>query len=220
MVLAIADGGGPADQRRQSVNNLKQIVLAMHQYHDTNKHFPPPAINGKDGKPLLSWRVAILPYLDQIELYQRFKLDEPWDSPHNLKASQTVVQVYQSPGVKTDKPYLTYYHIFVSKPGTSPSAMFRPDRKTTIVQVRDGTSNTIAVIEAGKPVPWAKPEDIPFDPKQQLPMLTSPRKDGLLLAGFADGSVRSIRQNIPTNLLKALITCDGAEADDTSAFVK
>ncbi len=67
------------------MNDLKQIGLAMHNYHDVNKHFPAPVIMGPDGKTPHSWRVAILPYLDQQELYKQYNLNEPWDSPHNKK---------------------------------------------------------------------------------------------------------------------------------------
>ncbi len=70
-----------AAHRAQCTNNLKQIALAYHNVHSATNTFPPPAIADKDGKPLLSWRVAILPYVEQQELYNKFKLDEPWDSP-------------------------------------------------------------------------------------------------------------------------------------------
>src|SRR5207249_2796575 len=74
-----------AGRRTVSQNNLKQIGLAMHNYHDTYRHFPPQALTDKNGKPLLSWRVAVLPFIEQDNLYRQFKLDEPWDSEHNRK---------------------------------------------------------------------------------------------------------------------------------------
>src|SRR5262249_21734482 len=72
-----------ATRRMQSTNNLKQIALAMHSYHDTMGRFPPAIVRDKEGKPLYSWRVLLLPYLEQQNLYNQFKLDEPWDSEHN-----------------------------------------------------------------------------------------------------------------------------------------
>src|SRR5207244_11694577 len=81
----------------QSANNLKQIALAFHNYHDTFGTFPPAAIYSKDGKPLLSWRVAILPYLDQDALYQQFKLDEPCDSAHNKLLLDRMQPIYLTP---------------------------------------------------------------------------------------------------------------------------
>src|SRR5262249_20124770 len=69
--------------KMKSQNNLKQLALAMHTYASSSGYLPRHAIYSKDGKPLLSWRVAVLPYLEQVPLYRKFKLDEPWDSPHN-----------------------------------------------------------------------------------------------------------------------------------------
>src|SRR5262249_46508298 len=77
------DGRELAKARRQSINNLKEIALAMHNRHDTYGFLPASAIYSKNGKPLLSWRVELLPFLDQQELYRQFHLDEPWDSEHN-----------------------------------------------------------------------------------------------------------------------------------------
>ncbi|MBV9126015.1 MAG: DUF1559 domain-containing protein, partial [Planctomycetes bacterium] len=74
-----------SNERIQSINNLKQIALAFHSMNDTYNFMPPAAICGKDGRPLLSWRVAILPYIEQQNLYNQFRLDEPWDSPTNKK---------------------------------------------------------------------------------------------------------------------------------------
>ena len=86
-----------AARRVQCVNNLKQIALAMHNYHSANNAFPRPASLDEKGKPLLSWRVAILPYLEQQELYDKFKLDEPWDSPHNKALLKEMPPVYPVP---------------------------------------------------------------------------------------------------------------------------
>ena len=79
------------------MNNEKQIALAMHNYHAANDHLPPAAIKDKAGKPLLSWRVAILPYLEQAALYNKFHLDEPWDSPHNKALIASMPAVYACP---------------------------------------------------------------------------------------------------------------------------
>ena len=81
----------------QIANNLKQVGLAMYNYREAHGRFPAPAIQGPDGKPLLSWRVAILPYLSENELYQSFKLDEPWDSPHNKPLLERMPQLFAPP---------------------------------------------------------------------------------------------------------------------------
>ena len=84
-----------AAERANSSNNLKQIGLGMHNYHDQNNKLPPPYLKTKDGKPGLSWRV-ILPYIEQDFLYRQFKLDEPWDSPKNLALLNQMPQTYAS----------------------------------------------------------------------------------------------------------------------------
>ena len=83
MQLPAVQAARSAAKRATSTNNLKQLSLAMHNYANVHRYFPRQAIYSKDGKPLLSWRVALLPYLEQMPLYNKFKLDEPWDSPHN-----------------------------------------------------------------------------------------------------------------------------------------
>ena len=94
---ALADDEIDAARRAQSMNNLKQFALAMHNYHDTNGKFPAASSFDKDGKPLLSWRVHVLPYLEQAELYKQFHLDEPWDSEHNKKLIEKMPNVLASP---------------------------------------------------------------------------------------------------------------------------
>lgn len=108
-----------AQNMAQSRRNLQQLALAMHKYAETHGgRMPAPAIYGKDGKPLLSWRVALLPYLDQNNLYQQFHLDESWDSPHNRKVLETFVpKVYAPPGKPATPPLRTYYQVFVSNSG-------------------------------------------------------------------------------------------------------
>jgi RNA polymerase sigma factor (sigma-70 family) len=106
-----------ARDRMLSGSNLKQIGIALHNYHNDYDTLPAPAIYGKNGKPLLSWRVTLLPYIEQDNLYQQFNLDEPWDSEHNKKLLAKMPKTYVPPGVKTKEPYLTYYQVFVG-PGT------------------------------------------------------------------------------------------------------
>jgi len=93
-MLPAVESAREAARRAQCTNNLKQIALAMHEYHDMNNTFPAPAIADKQGKPLLSWRVAILPYLDQKPLYSKFKLDEPWDGPNNKALLKEMPSTY------------------------------------------------------------------------------------------------------------------------------
>lgn len=195
--------------RTQSLNNLKNIALSMHSYHDANKRMPPAgvsSINDPQGKPILSWRVAMLPYLDQQELYQKFDLTQPWDHPTNKKLIPLMPQVYVVPGAPEHKdPGMTHYRVLVG-----PTTMFEPGQRITLVTVTDGTSNTIMVVEAADPTVWTRPDDLPFNPQGPLPKF-GVSTDGFN-AAFGDGTVRFIRSNTPDNVIRALITRNGGEA--------
>ncbi len=191
---AISAGIGlPAVQRVREVsqnavamNNLKQIALAMHNYESTYGYFPPAATLDKKGKKLLSWRVAILPYIEQQNLYSQFKLDEAWDSENNKKWSDVTIKTYTDPRIEF-KPGMTIYKAPVGN-----GAFWDLVRGTKISDVHDGLSNTLMVIAGGDPVPWAKPDDYDYDPKKGFPADYAKALDDLLLAAFADGSVRTI----------------------------
>ena len=146
----------------QCVNNLKQIMLAMHNYHDANNSFPPAFRASEKGKPLLSWRVLILPYLDQNELYKQFHLDEPWDSPHNKSLIAKMPDVYRCPEIDPEKAPVGKT-TYVTPRGEQ--TMFPGATGVSIAQVTDGTSNTIAVVDAGADnmVVWTVPDDWEID---------------------------------------------------------
>jgi hypothetical protein len=199
-----------AAKRSQSANNLKQIALAMHTYHDARKSFPPAAKCDQSGKPLLSWRVLILPYLDQSGLFEQFRLDEPWDSPHNKTLIGKMPPVYRSPLSKLADRTRTNYVLPVG-----PAAAFGGPKCVALKDVRDGTSCTIMTVEAddSQAVVWTKPDDLPFDPKDPLKGLGRLIEGGFQ-AGFMDGSVRFISKTIAPETLKALITPNGREVID------
>jgi hypothetical protein len=193
--------------RMAAQNNLKQIALAIHNYESAYGHLPRD-ITDKNGKPILSWRVAILPFIEQDALYRKFKLDEPWDSKHNKLYSDVAIKVFMSPQSDPPTPHgMTQYKVF-SGPGT----IFEPGKKITFADIADGTSNTILVVEAGDPVPWAKPADIPFDPKKAPPKLALPGVPDFVNVAMGDGSVRVMKMaGIAEKTLKAMITRDGGE---------
>ena len=139
----------------------------MENYRETHGRYPAPAIQGPDGKPLLSWPVAILPYLTEVELYQSFKLDEPWDGPHNKKLLDKMPRLFASPHPPGQAPgALTQLRIFVGK-GT-PSEGGQGARWEDI---SDGTDRTILIAEADEAVPWTKPEELPYAVDKPLPAL-------------------------------------------------
>jgi hypothetical protein len=201
------DQDGTADQRRASVNNLKQLTLAMHEYHDRNKEFPTAAYYDKDGKAILSWRVALLPYLGdkEKELYQQFQLEEAWDSAHNKKLLEKMPSVFAPVRNAPKEKGLTYYQVFTGK-----GAAFEGKQGRRIAEFTDGTSNTILIVEGKDAVPWTKPADLPFDAKKPLPKLGGLFKNGFH-AAMADGSVRYVRRTISEQTLRSAITRDGGE---------
>jgi hypothetical protein len=191
-----------ASARLRSANNLKQIALALHNYHDTYGVFPAAAICDKKGKPLLSWRVAILPYIEQDNLYKQFHLDEPWDSEHNKPLSETVVKVFELPYGEPKRGY-TNYRVFVGN-----GAVFDMVQGSKISSITDGTSNTLMVFEGAEATPWAKPDEIEFDPKK--PMLKHLRfQDGKVCQmALCDGSVRAVPNTLKEDILRLLIQKD------------
>jgi len=174
-----------AASRTKSQNHLKQIGLAWHNFHDTRGFFPQDVVD-QNGKPLLSWRVSILPYIEEEALYRQFKLDEPWNSEHNLKLLARMPKIYESPNLPP-VPGMTYYKAF-SGPGT----VLESGKRIKFTDIKDGTSNTILVIEAGPAVLWTKPEDNPFDPKKPLPKLEPLPHGTQTNVLFCDGAVRTL----------------------------
>lgn len=189
-------------------NNLKQIGIAFHGYADTHNDKWADDLTDKDGRVLLSWRVALLPYLDEEKLYKEFKLDEPWDSEHNKKLVARMPKIF-APVRGKAKPGATYYQRFVGK-----GAIF--DQKGaafTLPTLPDGTSNTALVVEAGNPVIWTQPTDLPFNEKAPLPEL------GGLFAGdfhmlLGDGSVYRVTKGFDQDEMKKVIMpADGMVVD-------
>ncbi|WP_020468141.1 DUF1559 family PulG-like putative transporter [Zavarzinella formosa] len=198
-VIAGILGVRTAAGRAKSSNNLKQLALAVHNYHDVNGISPSAAICDKKGKPLLSWRVSILPYIEQDQLYKQFKLDEPWDSDNNKKLIDKIPPVYVLPYQEQPKKGETSYLAFVGN-----GALFDNVQGFKLTQIPDGTSNTILFVESSKSVPWTKPEDIEYDPKKPvLPFLLF-EKD-VCQVSFADGSVRAISKKVEDKIWHWLI---------------
>lgn len=201
--------------RMTSMNNLKQIALAMHNYHDAYNGLPAQAIYSKDGKPLLSWRVAILPFIEQDNLYRQFKLNEPWDSAHNKKLLSKMPAVYAPPGIKTKEKYTTFYRVFAG-PGT----VFEGKKCVTLRDIKDGTSNTILVVEAGQAVPWTKPDELPFDAKKKNLLGLGGIFGGNFNMALADGSVHYVAADFDKDIFRAMITRSGGEVVDINKLNK
>lgn len=203
-----------AAARVQSRNNLKQMGLAIHGYADAHRHFPQAAIFSPDGRPLLSWRVTILPYVEAGALFNRFHQDEPWDSPHNRQLLTPMPTVFAHPSAdpKITAQGLTYYRVFVGQSGARVHPLFvlDPTARFKFTDITDGTSNTLMIVEAAEPVPWTKPDELLFAPEQPLPKLgVLPHHDPNVV--LADSSARELSQSIDERTLRALITMNGDE---------
>lgn len=216
-----------AARRSQSANNMKQIMLAMHNWADIKRvpgspdvRFPPPVIMGKDGKGTVphSWRVEMLPFLDQAELYNQYNFDEPWDSETNKRVLEKMPAVFRHPADDPKSTTSSYYVLVGSKlleekpadgggasapEGGFPTA-FSAKKGMLFSQITDGTSNTIATVEAKAGIPWTKPDDIVFDPIKDLPKLGGYAKEGFYV-GFCDGSVRFLKNDVDSKRLKLMI---------------
>jgi RNA polymerase sigma factor (sigma-70 family) len=163
----------------------------------------------RGGKALLSWRVALLPFLGEANLYKQFRLDEPWDGPHNKKLLAKMPKVYAPPGVKTREPYTTFYQVFVGG-----GAIFEKHQVARLpASIPDGTSNTILIAEAGAAVPWTKPEDMHFAPDEPLPELGG-MYPKIFNVVFADGAAAALLKQAGPDQLRGAITCAGGEVVD------
>jgi hypothetical protein len=198
----------PTAADMQCANHLKQIGLALHNYHDANGKFPAVGNFDRQGKPLLSWRVHILPYVEEDKLYREFHLNEPWDSAHNKKLLARMPALYRCPNAKRKEAGLTTYLAPVGR-----SAMFTGDANgRRMSEITDGLSNTILVFDAAdeRAVPWTKPEDLRYDPEQPRAGLVGHHR-GVIAAEFADGAFHWLPETIEPRTLNALLTVNGGE---------
>lgn len=181
-----------------SVKKMKRIVLALLVYENSHKHFPAAVVMGPDGKTPHSWRLELLPFLDAKGIFDRYKMDETWDSDHNLALAKEAADLFSVPseGATDDCGYFLL---------TGPSTPFDGEKTTTIRKIRDGTSNTVAIVEAKRSIPWSKPEDIPFATEKPLPKLGGFFNDGFHV-GFLDGSVVFLPSDFDEKTLRAMIT--------------
>jgi hypothetical protein len=200
-----------AARRTTSMNNLKHLALAMQSMHDNHTSFPPAAITeARTGKPLLSWRVAVLPFIEQDVLYRQFRLDEAWDGPNNKKLLGKMPKTFEVPDAKTPQPHSTFYQVFVGPQTAFEPQAFRRQAPfgfagQSMFSITDGTSNTILIAEAGEAVPWTKPVDLAYDPRRPLPKLGGAFKDRFHVA-MADAKVLAVSTTVSEKTLRAAIT--------------
>lgn len=160
LLLPAVQSARNAARRMQSANNVKMIGLALHNYHDTHGALPPAFSTDADGQPLLSWRVALLPYVEEMPLYEQFQLDEPWDSPNNRPLLDRMPAIYRSPLAPASIPANETQYFAIR----APNSMFPGANSVTFADIADGLANTVAAVELSTMgVPWTKPDDVTPD---------------------------------------------------------
>lgn len=213
-MLAIFNPGirnGPPRARTRCNNNLKNIALAIRNYETANGCLPPAYIADENGKPMHSWRVLILPYLDNGALYRQYRFDEPWDGPNNRKLHDVALQVFGCPEDdergSTDTSYCVVIGPRTAFPGTESVT-------SDVIDQKDGLSNVIMVVEVhNSGIHWMEPRDLQLS---QIPMKLNPAgrlgvsssHGDVVNVAFADGRAVSIPEKIPAADLRQLLTID------------
>ena len=211
LLLPAINAAREAANRNTDANKLRQIGLAMHNYESGVRRYPARAIFDKEGKPLLSWRVRILPLLgeDEHELYKQFHLDEPWDSEHNKPLIDKMPAVYLKSGHQNEGK--TVFLVPVGK-----GLGFEGDKGITEGDLKDGSSHTILAVEGNddRTVPWTKPDDLNVDLDKPLDGLGTAEAGGIFAVLFFDGHIQFLSNQIDPLSMKALFTRAGGEAID------
>jgi type II secretory pathway pseudopilin PulG len=207
-----------AARRSQCANNLKQIGLALHSYVDQYKTLPPAHIADANGRPMHSWRVLILPYIEGEKVYEQYRFDEPWDGPNNRKLASQMPGPYSCP---SDRRYSTTGNTMTSYVAViGPKTAWPNGHGRSLSEIIDGTSNTVLVVEShSQQVNWMEPRDVEYEAAVQLLTSADPFDDGHWSDGFfyddhlgrnvliADGSVRFVGL-LPTDLARTILGID------------
>ena len=228
-LLPAKSSAGPDARRMSCMSNLKQIALALHNYKDTYGSLPPACITDDHGRPLHSWRVLILPYIEASDLYAAYDFNEPWDSLNNRKLLDQRPSVFSCPSNTTDTTGATTFTHYLAVVGSNTAWPGTVGRKLS--EITDGTSNTVLIVEAmGEGIPWTKPQDLTFD--ESVPILTSITRgqpdvhwqEGFFAARFVgrhvalvDGMVRLIPGGVSDDVWRSLLTID--DGSDLAANV-
>lgn len=193
----VLSGGRGEANRYSCQGHLKNLALALHNYHDVYGALPAQSITDENGRPMHSWRVALLPFLEELELHDAYNFDLPWDSPHNSALCERTIETYRCPSVSESGDVLALTNYFVV---SGDETMFGPDRWTKFSDVTDGSANTIMIVECSSPdfrVKWYEPRDLPFDEMEfrlnpPRGIGVSSRHPGGAQVALADGSIRFI----------------------------
>ena len=204
---------GPLE-RALSQRNLRAVAQAVLAYTMDKGHLPTDILDAKTKKPLLSWRVAILPYMEQRAVHKLIKLDEPWDSENNKRLGQAKFKVYAA-GITEEGVGQLGMTLFKRFSGAH--TLHQPGTDVDVMKTPDGRPMTLLLAEVGDPVPWIKPDDPvlepadannPFAPKTPAPW-TGPYSNVINVA-FADGLAFSLKPDLPRAQINSLIYSNDA----------
>ena len=213
-------GASPeASRRLHCIHNLRTIGVALHNYHDQNGCFPPPYVADAKGKPLYSWRVLLLPYMEQTPLYEQWHLDEPWDSLHNRPLAEQHLEVFRCPSVKSGSQPMTSYLAVIG-----PGMAWAHGACLTFEDFTDDKNATIMVVEVrDSQIHWAEPVDLDRAAMslkindESRPSISS-RHPNLAIVLFVDGSAMTLPASLPEDDVAALLTRGGGESIDRDAL--
>jgi hypothetical protein len=211
-------------ERALCQNNLKYIGLALHNYHDQYGCLPPAYVADEQGRPMHSWRVLILPFLELGDIHAQYNFDEPWDGPGNRRLlTMKVPSVFQCPE-DTASPTATSYVVVVG-----PDTMWPGSTSGKFADIADGTSNTLMVVEVAESgIHWMEPRDLEL---ADLPMSVNPESGRGISslhrveswrpkrpyganAAMADGSAGMLPTELPPERLRALLIRDDNQPVD------
>jgi len=220
--LLLPDIGSHAPGRRaQCMNNLRDVALALQNYHSTYGCFPPAYVTDAQGNRMHSWRVLILPFLDEDALYKQYRLNEPWNGPNNSKLAKLMPRIYRCPNSPQGVAMTDYVAVVGSRTAWPGSKSRR------LSEITDGASVTLLVVESSNSgINWMEPRDLDFDQMSMTVNSASgvgisgqhpkssrfPRQEPTgACAAMADGSVHFLPNDLSSETLKALLTVDGDE---------
>lgn len=216
LILPAINAAREQARRAMCTNNLRQIGVALQNYHDTQGCFPPPYFADAAGKPIHSWRVLLLPYMGETELYDRYKFDEPWDGAHNRELEKEMPAVYRCPSGDPALGLFDTNYVAVVGPGL----LFDPKKRIATTDVADGLENTIAVVESSGPtgakISWMSPDDPAHGALNRKvngtpgPAISSDHPGGANVL-LADGQVQFLNEAIDEQVLQDYLTIDGHE---------
>lgn len=208
MLLPVTRRGVPAAARRtHCMNNMRQIVIAMHNYESKHGHFPPAYIADEDGNPMHSWRILILPYLERQNLFERYSMDEPWDGPNNRLLADEIDAIYSCPSHNSGggEANSTSYCLV-----TGEGTLFDADQAPEFDDIKDGRSNTVILVEVNhREFHWMEPRDLTLE--QAIGGFEKAAKDeqvsnhpGVQNVAFADGSTSVLATSTTRSELEKL----------------